>query len=220
MSEPEAKADDKSKKKGGNKLFLIIGVVVLLLGGGGGYWWFAKGAAAKGEHAEGAEGEAAGGEHADAGSPDEDADAEHDEDESPAKKKKRKKHKQPAAMVDLEPFVVNLADPAGNRYVKARISLGVDEAEAAAELGGGGGDAAAGAHGGGGGEEDPGAAAHALTKTRVRAVILEILASYTAEEITSRDGKTSLKEEIIEEVSALLHNGEVMEVLLTDLIVQ
>ncbi len=218
MSEPEAKADDKGKKKGGNKLFLIIGVVVLLLGGGGGYWWLAKSAAAEGEHAEGAEGEA-GGEHADADS--HDADAEHDEEEPPAKKKKRKKNKQAAAMVDLDPFVVNLADPAGNRYVKARISLGVDEAEAAAELGGGGGDAAAGAHGGGGGEEDPGAAAaHALTKTRVRAVILEILASYTAEEITSRDGKTSLKEEIIEEVSALLHNGEVMEVLLTDLIVQ
>jgi flagellar FliL protein len=218
MSEPEAKADDKGKKKGGNKLFLIIGVVVLLLGAGGGYWWFARSAAAGGEHAEGAEGEGAGGAHADAGSHDEEADA---EDGSPAKKKKRKKFKQPAAMVDLDPFVVNLADPAGNRYVKARISLGVDEAEAAAELGGGGGEAAAGAHGGGGGEDDPGAAAsHALTKTRVRAVILEILASYTAEEITSRDGKTSLKEEIIEEVSALLHNGEVMEVLLTDLIVQ
>lgn len=221
MSEPEAKADDKGKKKGGNKLFLIIGVVVLLLGGGGGYWWFAKSAAAEGEHAEGTGGEASGEEHADADSHDDDADAEHDEDETAAKKKKRKKNKQPAAMVDLDPFVVNLADPAGNRYVKARISLGVDEAEAAAELGGGGGDAAAGAHGGGGGEEDAGAAAgHALTKTRVRAVILEILASYTAEEITSRDGKTSLKEEIIEEVSALLHNGEVMEVLLTDLIVQ
>lgn len=218
MSEPEAKADDKAKKKGGNKLFLIIGVVVLLAGGGGGYWWFTQSAAAaEGEHAEGEAG--AGDEHGASGDHADDADEHAAEEEEPVKKRKRKKFKQAAAIVDLDPFVVNLADPSGNRYVKARISLGVDEAEAVAELGGGGGDE--GGHGGGGGEEDAAAAAaHALTKTRVRAVILEILASYTAEEITSREGKTSLKEEIMEEVSALMHSGEVMEVLLTDLIVQ
>lgn len=208
MSET-AKADDKGKKKGGSKLLLIAGVAVLLLGGGGGYWWFSQSAVAAGEHAEAA----ADGHQADADDHDEEADAA----DAPVKKK-RKRARQPAAMVDLEPFVVNLSDPGGNRYVKARISLGVDDAMAAAELGGGG-SADGGGHGGGG-EADPAAAAHALTKTRVRAVVLEILASYTAEEITSREGKASLKEEIIEEVSALMHSGEVMEVLLTELIVQ
>lgn len=220
MSEPEAKADDKGKKKGGNKLFLIIGVVVLVLGGGGGYWWFSQSAAAEGEHAEGETDDHDADDHADSDAGHSEAGDEEDEGEAVKKKKKRKKYKQPAAMVELDPFVVNLADPSGSRYVKARISLGVDEAEAAAELGAHAGGDGGGSHGGGGGEEDPAAAAHALTKTRVRAVILEILASYTAEEITSREGKTSLKEEIIEEVSALLHNGEVMEVLVTDLIVQ
>ncbi|MFN8059008.1 MAG: flagellar basal body-associated FliL family protein [Vicinamibacterales bacterium] len=201
MSEKPAEKKEEGKKGGNKMVLIIVAALVVAGGGGGGYWWFAQ--KAKAEEAAKAEkdGESAKAEEKDAA------------EEAPAVKKKRKK-KDPVALVELEPYVVNLADTGGNRYVKVRVSLGVDSKEVAEALE----EPKKGGEGEGGAAE--GAAAKAVLRSRVRSTILEILASFTADEMTSPEGKTALKQEIMEGVTELLSEGEIVEVLFADLIVQ
>jgi flagellar basal body-associated protein FliL len=76
------------------------------------------------------------------------------------------------AMLLLDPFVMNLADPEGNRYARVRINVLFDAPEAAAE------------------------AAEGLVHVRLRDRILTALASKTAEEVTTFAGKEELRAEL------------------------
>jgi flagellar FliL protein len=163
-----APAPKKSKKP-----LIIIALVVLLLGGGGGgaYWWFvARPAAAPAEGEEGAEGAA----HAEAKA------AEH------------------PAIVPLDAFVVNLADPGGSRYLRVTLGLVVDGEERAKEL-----------------EEN------AVSKMKVRSSILELLALQTADKLTTPEGKTELKKAIAEHAGKSAgEETKVSDVLFSEFIVQ
>ena len=193
----EKPAPKKEEKKGRSKLVPILVALLVLGGGGGGAYWFFVHKAAAAAAEEDDEETAADGHGSKA--------REHDDSEKPAGKK-RKKTVEAAGLAELEPFVVNLADQDASRFVKAKISLAVDSPEVASHLAGG--------------KERGGAAGSVVLPSRVRAAILELLAAKTAEQITSAEGKTELKGEIRDAVNALLHEGEVVEVLFTDLIVQ
>jgi flagellar FliL protein len=100
-------------------------------------------------------------------------------------------------LVAFEPFVVNLADPGGTRFVRATVQVVVGTAEQAAEIG-----------------ETP------VLMAQARARILELLATQTADVLVTADGKTALRKTIGEALSGALHELEVVDVLFSDFVVQ
>jgi flagellar FliL protein len=98
----------------------------------------------------------------------------------------------------LEPFVVNLSDGGGRRFLKLTLKLVVTE-EQAKEL-----------------EEDE------VAKARVRSSVLEFLTTQTAEHLVTPEGKAELKKEIAERgTHALEHEHvKVADVLFTEFVVQ
>lgn len=157
-----------TKKKGKGKLLIILGVVFLLLSGGGAAAYFTLLKPVP------AEGEAAAAAADDA-------------------------HKIPEAhgLVSFEPFIVNLADTGGRRFLRINVRLLVPEEEEAKEI-----------------EE------HKVTLERLRASILELLSSQTSEQIASLEGKTALKHQIAEHAKPILEPIEVADVLFSDFVVQ
>jgi flagellar protein FliL len=100
-------------------------------------------------------------------------------------------------IVSLEPFVVNLSDPGGHRFVRLTLRLVVESEKAAEEL-----------------KEDE------LARTRARSSILELLSLQTADHLVTPAGKTELKKEIAERSSHALEHTKVLDVLFTEFVVQ
>jgi flagellar FliL protein len=113
------------------------------------------------------------------------------------------KHEEPKTplgergLVPFEPFVVNLADPGGQRFLRASIQLVV---------------------------ENPEEAEH-IEKTKVlqmgaRAAILNVLTEQTTEHLASKEGKDALRKELVEKVHEALEEVEVVDVLFSDFVIQ
>ncbi len=100
-------------------------------------------------------------------------------------------------IVAFEPFVVNLADEGGARFLRVTLRLVVEGADEAKEL-----------------EEN------AVDHARVRSSILELLATQTADQLVTPEGKVALKKEITERATHALHNIKVADVLFTEFVVQ
>lgn len=176
MSADAATDKPKGEKKGGAMKLILIAVVVLLLvgGGAGGYWFFvmrpqaAAPAAGEGEHGE-SEG-----------------------------KKAKKKAAEGGAALKFDPFVVNLADEGGTRYLRLGLSLVIegDEAEAK-EL-----------------EESK------VKLLRIRSAVLELLSQQTSDHVVTAEGKRELKEAIEKHATEILEPVEVTDVLFTEFVVQ
>ena len=103
----------------------------------------------------------------------------------------------PTGVIPLEPFVVNLADPTGSRFLRVTLSLVVADEAIAHEF-----------------EEDE------VVVLRVRSAILELLAQKQASELVTPEGKTHLKKSIAEGVAHAAHELEVADVLFSEFIVQ
>lgn len=97
----------------------------------------------------------------------------------------------------LEPFVVNLADPGGRRFLRTTISLVLEQKEAAKEF-----------------EENE------VDKTRVRAAILDLLAQQTADTLVTPEGKAELRKHLTEHAAEALEHIKVSDVLFTEFVVQ
>lgn len=101
-------------------------------------------------------------------------------------------------IVQLEPFVVNLADSGGRRFLRVSVALIIAT-----------------------GEED---AKHLeenkVAVMRVRSAILELLATQTSEHLISPDGKTELKKAIAEGATHALDHVEISDVLFGEFVVQ
>jgi flagellar FliL protein len=209
-SSEESGAQSKSK----SKLPLIAGLAVLLLaGGGGGYWFFvvrAKAAAAKSteeggkdkaekkkkaddeEHASADEEESS-----DEPAADEESNAE--TAHSAGKKKKEFKFTPPddkevKHVIELQPFIVNLADREGNYYLRMTLSIGVGESREE--------------------KADP------LFTTRVRNAILAVLTTRTSEDVLTPEGKARLRRELLKAVRRAVEEPKIHAIYITDLIVQ
>lgn len=100
-------------------------------------------------------------------------------------------------LVSFEPFVANLADPGGTRFVRATVQLVVADALQATEI-----------------AETP------VLVMQARAIILELLTTQSADALVTLDGKAALRKAIAERVAAALHEVEVVDVLFSDFVVQ
>jgi flagellar FliL protein len=104
---------------------------------------------------------------------------------------------EPTGVATLEPFVVNLADPGGSRFLRVSLALVVKDEMAAAEL-----------------SESP------VVKSRIRSSLLELLAQQTSDTLVTPEGKTALKAAIKEQVAHAAHDVEVADVLFSEFVVQ
>ena len=103
----------------------------------------------------------------------------------------------PTGLVALEPFVVNLADPSGSRFLRVTMSLVVADEEQVKAF-----------------ETDK------IAHMRVRSAILELLAQKQAGELVTADGKNQLKKSIAEGVTGAAHELKVSDVLFSEFLVQ
>jgi flagellar FliL protein len=165
------------EKKKSKKLLIMIALVVVLLAGGGAgfYYWrvrapsqaLAKGTTDKNERPDDHSGKT---EHA------EDGEAE------------------VTQVIELQPFIVNLADKNESRYLRMTISLGVAEE---------------GEH-----KVDP------LFTTRVRNAILATISTQTSEQVLTVEGKAALRKDMLNAAKAAASKPEVLTIYITDFIIQ
>ena len=184
----EGEAPKKSKKK----LIIIVGISVLLLAvlGAGGFfgykWWMGKKAAAGGDNAteqkaadalgekpaEGGHGAAAGDKAGEKGAVVEGG----------------------GELVSIPPFLVNLADPQGRRYLKLALDVEVKDKLAADELN--------------------------KNMAKIKDSLLLLLSSKTYEDLASIENKILLKKEIVERMTLVLGEQKVMRVYITEIVIQ
>jgi flagellar FliL protein len=106
-------------------------------------------------------------------------------------------HAEPAGVIALQPFLVNLTDKEASRFLRVTLSLAVSDKTAAEEI-----------------AEDP------VHMTRIRSTILEFLALQTSEAVVTPEGKETLKKAIAERVSKVLTEVQVVDVLFSEFVVQ
>jgi flagellar protein FliL len=97
-------------------------------------------------------------------------------------------------MVEIEPFIVNILDIEGTRYLKAAITLEVDGNEAIKEAN----------------ERMP----------QIRDGILLLVSNKTFGEVSDLQGKLQLRAELINEVNSALRRGKVQKIYFTEFVVQ
>jgi flagellar FliL protein len=158
-------AEEQTPKKKSKLLFFIILGVVILLIGGGGFFAYTKFFAPK--------------------PPAVDA-------------TKEAEPKEPPSVIGeiyaLEPFVVNLADPKGKRYLKVKIEI---------EL------------------ETP-AAVEKATKVapKLRDMVIMMLTSLGFEEVMTPEGKIRIRDELLERFNQIMRPDRIKNIYFTEFVVQ
>lgn len=166
MSDPTPTGHVPAKRK--KPLVLIIALALVVVGaGGGGAWFFMRGK----NTAEAAEA-------------------------TKEEKKKDEKKLSERGLVKMDPFIVNLADEGGKRFLRASIQLVVEDAKEAAEF-----------------AEKP------VLTMGARSAIVNTLTTQTAESIGTPEGKEELRALLKEHVSEAV-KVEIVDVLLSDFVVQ
>jgi flagellar protein FliL len=100
-------------------------------------------------------------------------------------------------LLSLEPYVVNLADEGGSRFLRVTIRLVLEAAEQA-----------------------EGIQKNEVALMRMRSTILELLTQQTADRVVTGEGKAALKKAIAERAEAVLDGAKVIDVLFSDFVVQ
>jgi flagellar protein FliL len=100
-------------------------------------------------------------------------------------------------IVSFQPFLANLADPGGNRFLRTSVQLVVPEAAQGDEI-----------------SKDE------VTLMRLRSAILELLTQQTADQLVTPEGKAKLKKDIKDRAAAILGTVPVVDVLFSDFVVQ
>jgi flagellar FliL protein len=101
-------------------------------------------------------------------------------------------------VMHLESFVVNLADPSGDCFLRVGVDLGLERS--------------INPHG----EKE----AAALPTAQVRDVILRVLSTYNSDDLLAPEGKIKLKGELVKSLQGTIPELGVREVYLTDFLVQ
>jgi flagellar FliL protein len=113
-----------------------------------------------------------------------------------AEKAAAKKAAAPKGVLAFEPFVVNLTDGGGARFLRVTVRLLV-AAEEAEKL-----------------SKDE------VAMARTRSAILELLAQQSSDHLVTAEGKAELKKAILEHADKVLAPAEVDDVLFSDFVVQ
>jgi len=101
------------------------------------------------------------------------------------------------AVLPLEPFVVNLADPDAARYLRIKISLMVDDKAKLKEV-----------------------AQNQALQMKVRDVILESLTAKRSQDLINAEGKNKLRREIQEKVAIYFRAPKLVDVMFTEFVIQ
>jgi flagellar FliL protein len=168
MAEKTEESAPERKKPG--LLLIIGGILTLALAGGGGFAafkYFRKGSTAK------TEGHAS------------------------SSEKAKKAREAILSTLNLDPFIVNLADREEVRYVKASFKLGLGGEKEAEELG-----------------------KNSVFLAATRDAIISLLTAKKSEEILTPEGKDALRKDILKKVNTLMPKGKVEEVYIVDFVVQ
>ncbi len=160
------------KKKSPMRLIVTLGVIVVLLGGlgGGGFYGYKKFFVR--DAAKSAKGEAGG------------------REEKPEKSGKV----EPAVIHEWEPFLVNLTDPGGKRYLKLTMRIELTGHEAEVDF--------------------------VAKNVQLRDSVLLLLSSKSFDDIAGTKGKTVLKQEIIAQANRILQHGQVKDVYFIEFLIQ
>lgn len=170
MAKKEATLMEEDKKKGGKvKWVILLLVLLLLVGGGGAAYWFLTGPGAKSE---------------------EDA---LKQDESQAERQRARAEFVPE-IVTLEPFVVNLADPLGRRFLRMTLDVEVLNRAVVADV--------------------------QRNNSRIRDAVILLLAGKSFADLASMEGKITLKNQIVERLNQIVGGGRVTNVYFTEFVVQ
>jgi len=97
-------------------------------------------------------------------------------------------------MLDLAPFVVNLSDPKGKRYLKVRITLELDSDEVMERA--------------------------EKLKPKIRDMVIMMLTSLTFEEVMTPEGKIRVRDELFERFNLILRPDRVKNIYFTEFVVQ
>ncbi|MDA3904183.1 MAG: flagellar basal body-associated FliL family protein [Desulfuromusa sp.] len=165
MAKKEAAEQSEEGSGSKKKLIIIIAaVLVLLIGGGAGYFFFMG--------------------------------AGEEEKISPEQEQAEleKKAKQVGPMVNIDSFIVNIADDQESRYLKAAITIEVDGLEASMELN--------------------------ERMAQLKDAILLLIGNKTFDELNDLQGKIQLRAELINKINSILFTGKVKRIYFTDFVVQ
>jgi flagellar FliL protein len=100
-------------------------------------------------------------------------------------------------LLTFEPFMVNLADEGGSRFLKVTLSLVLEDAASALHV-----------------SETP------VVVSRVRSDVLELLTEQQAPTLVTAEGKLALKNAIKERAAHALDHTKVIDVLFSEFVVQ
>lgn len=96
-------------------------------------------------------------------------------------------------LVDLKPFVVNLSEPSGKRYLKVTMSLDVESPALASEV--------------------------EARLPAIRDMILLLLSSQSLEDIRNQEGKTRLRGQIMNRINGMLSGGRIRNIYFSEFVV-
>ncbi len=205
---PANNSNPESAKKPANKLVLVlIAVIVLLIAGGGGAFFYINKVKADDEGASSKNTEP---KESKAKSVKKSHDQEDEEDESEdlagitdEKSKKSKavalllpKDKNVKHVMELQPFILNLADTDENRYLRLAVSVGL------------------------GGEVNPEEKPDPLFIARLRNALLAVLMTKSSADVLSIEGKVTLRKELLKAAKKVIEEPEIETIYITELIVQ
>lgn len=167
MAAVEEKTED-SAKGGMNKKVLMLGLLALLVvGGGGAGFFFMSGEEPKEKEK----------------SSDAQAEAEHEADPGFI-----------GPVIDLEPFVLNLADRDQLRYLKVAIKLQLDRPQEETDF--------------------------TIKLPAIRDALLVLLTSKESRSLRTVDGKMLVRDEIGGRVNTIMKKGKIQQVFFTEFIIQ
>ncbi|MGA1868989.1 MAG: flagellar basal body-associated protein FliL [bacterium] len=112
-----------------------------------------------------------------------------------AQKENTKKDRQKIyPIIEMKPFIVNLAGGTGSRYLKLDLRLEIDKEKTEEEI--------------------------ALRDPMIRDSILILLSSQTFSDISSAKGKMTLRKEITKRINGILTKGQVLQTYFAEFVVQ
>ena len=164
----EANAEETGGGGGSSKkLLILIILAVAVLAGGGGAAWFMLGSGEEETHAKEEKHEKA-------------SDGEH--------------HDEPGPIVELDSFVLNLADREELRYLKMSIKLELDRPEEKTDF--------------------------PAKVPAIRDALLVLLSSKESHLLRTTNGKRRIREEILTRVNRVMKKGKIANVFFTDFVIQ